>query len=558
MSEPRSSSVAPVATVVKRAGQTQPFDAAKISQSIYCASEELGRGDAFLARELTDGILHFLALDFPGQSPTTEQIRELVSKVIREFGHPELARTYSDCRRTAASIARNRSSALSAIKGKAFAEEVREELFAPIPASAASLGNVVLEHFGPARVFKRDLLAAQADGLLVLGTPASSLALSAATVPVRKNPLEQLAEIDAYGRLTGDALIFDSPDYFLAETDVPPWLQVLSQCARDGYCQAIINLNSSEPPAEAVELASGPLFAGSSLPQPVSTRAGIAQSITRNLANSPAGIRVIWHLAEPAFAEDRRSELVAICDWALATGRLTFAYDRPRRAVALGEGVDRVHPGTILGCGVNLHQLAQQMGAPRTAERFLSKLVSLARLVLSAGVQKRAVLRDYGPHWPILQQAFLLERSRLVLVPIGLGSAVRDLLGNADLASDPQALDLACKILARLRQCLTEDGKAHLLESCLDSPAGLTRWIAKKFSGAETHPLPFGRQDLDRSAWAKHLIAAGSLQRAAGGGTARLAIEPGHSLDARELADLLRFGWTKTDIICLEVVRSEI
>ena len=80
------------AWVYKRDGRLVPFDADKISQSLFAAGERLGRPDAFLARELTDGIVHFLAAEADGKIPRTAQLADLVAKVVRELGQPALAR----------------------------------------------------------------------------------------------------------------------------------------------------------------------------------------------------------------------------------------------------------------------------------------------------------------------------------------------------------------------------------------------------------------------------------------------------------------------------------
>src|ERR1700758_255363 len=84
------------AWVQKRDGRLEPFDADKISRSLFAASEALGRPDAFLARELTDGVLHFLSGEGEGHIPTTAGIAELVAKVVRELGQPALARAYAE------------------------------------------------------------------------------------------------------------------------------------------------------------------------------------------------------------------------------------------------------------------------------------------------------------------------------------------------------------------------------------------------------------------------------------------------------------------------------
>ena len=52
---------APPAWVYKRDGRLVPFDADKISRALFAASESLNRPDAFLAREMTDVVVHFLS-----------------------------------------------------------------------------------------------------------------------------------------------------------------------------------------------------------------------------------------------------------------------------------------------------------------------------------------------------------------------------------------------------------------------------------------------------------------------------------------------------------------
>src|SRR5262249_57925172 len=86
---------APPAWVHKRDGQLVPFDADKISRALFAAAESLGRPDAFLARELADGVVHFLTAESEGVTPTTEQISELVIKVVRELGQPALAEAFA-------------------------------------------------------------------------------------------------------------------------------------------------------------------------------------------------------------------------------------------------------------------------------------------------------------------------------------------------------------------------------------------------------------------------------------------------------------------------------
>ena len=82
-------------SVSKRDGRiVAAFEADKISQSLYAATQDIGQPSAFLARELTDGVLHFLAAEVDVDVPTTAQIAEIVAKVVRELGQPSLAQGF--------------------------------------------------------------------------------------------------------------------------------------------------------------------------------------------------------------------------------------------------------------------------------------------------------------------------------------------------------------------------------------------------------------------------------------------------------------------------------
>ena len=75
----------PPTWVRKRDGRTVPFEADRISRALFAAAESCGRADAFLARELADVVVHFLADEADGKVPGTEQVHEVVVKVLREL-----------------------------------------------------------------------------------------------------------------------------------------------------------------------------------------------------------------------------------------------------------------------------------------------------------------------------------------------------------------------------------------------------------------------------------------------------------------------------------------
>ena len=84
------------AFVRQRDGRLTPFDPDQISQALFAATTRLGQPNAFLARELADGVLHFLALEATEPTPSSTWVEELTVKIVRELRHPELAQALAE------------------------------------------------------------------------------------------------------------------------------------------------------------------------------------------------------------------------------------------------------------------------------------------------------------------------------------------------------------------------------------------------------------------------------------------------------------------------------
>src|SRR3954467_9659225 len=82
------------ACVRKRDGRLEPFDADKISRALFAAGDALGQPDAFLSRELTDGVLFFLGQEAEDETVASATVAEVVERVVREMGQPRLAAAY--------------------------------------------------------------------------------------------------------------------------------------------------------------------------------------------------------------------------------------------------------------------------------------------------------------------------------------------------------------------------------------------------------------------------------------------------------------------------------
>jgi hypothetical protein len=538
------------AWVYKRDGRQAPFEADKISRALFAASEALGRPDAFLARELTDGVVHFLAEESAGGVPTTNQIAETVFKVVRELGQPALAEAFAEH-----GLRRPRKLAPPEAASPPARPEVVLRFPADAPAEAAF--RECFRAYTLQAVFARDLVAAHHDGLLTLtGLEAPCELASCVVGPPVANPAEDgwVAAVEKARGFAGRFLVLDGPEHVLARTgrsgedDARRFARDLAAAIRLAGLRAVVNLNASDPPPWADDRAGGPLFADQRRPPPPETLAALADSLARELSR-PGPVRVDWHLSDRDFSADAgpRERLNRLTELAPAGGPVGFVFDRPRRPVPLAEGVDRGSPAVLLTVGLHLPRLAEQPGVGGDPPLFLKKLASLARLAMSAAAQKRDCLRrrerTLPPQGPAVSGGFLLDRARLVVAPVGLDAAVRSFTG-AGMSEGGAALEFGKQVVQALRDVLRQDGGRAHLETCVDGPfdfrldgapagddvgrvAGLTPWDAA---------APVKRQ----------LRAAGVLHGAAGRGTLALFVPADATAD--QAADWLRAAWRQPDV----------
>src|SRR5262249_4867922 len=136
---------------------------------------------------------------------------------------------------------------------------------------------------------------------------------------------------------------------------------------------AVVNLNCP-PPSWADDLAAGPLFGERRLAFPGAKTVALSDEFLAQLlrAGTTGLARIDWHLQERDFHVDR-GRLLSVARRSVESALLTFVFDRPRRPVALAEGLDRLHPAVLISIGLRLPALAQQPGARTAPEIYLHK-----------------------------------------------------------------------------------------------------------------------------------------------------------------------------------------
>ncbi|MBL8797518.1 MAG: hypothetical protein JNM56_26700 [Planctomycetia bacterium] len=536
-------------------GRLVPFDPDRISLDLFAATEALGQPDAFLARELTDSILHFLAAETEGGVTTTRQVAELGAKVLRELGHPRLAAAFARPAETPAAPVDLPSPASSFGPSLAEVERLLRAVEAPGPLAAA-LGRRCLTEFSLMQVFARDLAAVHRDGLLTLGHLESPRTLAVGVLPLSpgQHPTRRLAQrVREMSAVVGGYLAVDSPEFLLSEAAdsvqaVREFIRELHLGLAGAGLNVVVNLNCAVPPPEAAEPQGGPLFATTVRAIPTEQRWAVADRLLHEL---PAGgldrnLRLDWHLTADDLQPQRAERLRAAAQRWVEGAAITFVFDRARKPIALAEGVDRKHSATLLAVGVHLHQLAQQPGLRGDLPRYVQKLGSLARLAVAAAVQKREFLRRHSQGRPALTQGFVLDRARLVVVPIGLEAAVRTLTERG-LAGGGPGLEAASHLLAELRAALEREGRARYLEVCLDSAPAFA--MSADADGRPEHTAGVTAWDVQATP-RQQLKASAALPAAS---SAAILLDGLQPLSADEALHLLRAAWQQSDLTRLHL-----
>ncbi|HZU35570.1 MAG TPA: ATP cone domain-containing protein [Gemmataceae bacterium] len=544
-------SAAQPAWIYKRDGRLVPFDSDKISQALFAATESLGRPDPFMARELTDGVLHFLASEVDRTPFSTTQVAELVAKVVRELGQPGLAQAFVDFARHR--LPRDQRTERASRQAHRPAPSLPPKGLDPQSLAWQTSGSCWRE-FALREIFGRDLAAAHQQGLLVLGGLEAPLEPTGGVLSPTANG--RLMETILRARqLAGGMVAVDSPEYELAgrpPEDASEYARQLSLGLHAAGLRAVLNLNTDSPPVWAADLAEGPLFPARGPCREREELARLAVALWENIrtGDNHGRIRLDWHLSERDFSGSSTPLLTALVRQAVEGAPIAFTFDRSRRPIALAEGLDRSHPVVLMVVGVQLTQLAEQLGGQVSSGRFLEKIPSLARLALSAGVQKRDFLRRYRSDWP----TFLLGQARLVVVPIGLNAVVERLVGGGLATGGPPA-ELARTIVQSLAESLQRAGAAYRLDTAVDSALDGQLETATDDPPLR-QPSQVGLTCANGTLAARTQIkAAAILHAATNAGTAHVLFADDALPGTEELLRLLKYACQQTSMVRLRFQR---
>lgn len=83
-----------IETVRKRDGSVVPYDEQKIAEAIFRAARSAGQDNATIGRDLASVVTMYLERNRDRDEPTSEDIQQLVEKILFDLGHSLVARAY--------------------------------------------------------------------------------------------------------------------------------------------------------------------------------------------------------------------------------------------------------------------------------------------------------------------------------------------------------------------------------------------------------------------------------------------------------------------------------
>ena len=297
-------------------------------------SESLGRPSAFLIRELTDVVLHFLAKDPFDSIPTTAQMIVEIEKIIREVGQPDLARRFTELQAAPAREERDQNPITTAFQS-------------PIQFARDSMESYSLQN-----VFSRDVAAAIREGLLhVSGLDAPESLSSVVLETQRLADLPWWVALDDW-RASGSVLwVVDSPEWLCTPQMHPALTPHL--CERLLSLPTLaeraveLHLNIAEAPSWAPGRQNS-LFGAPEDEESSPERSNFLDGLLERWKSlqAPRVPRIAWHLHERSFREDtERRQLLELIRLALQGRPVRFIFDRQNQPILLSEGLDRRCPG---------------------------------------------------------------------------------------------------------------------------------------------------------------------------------------------------------------------
>lgn len=416
-------------------GSLVPFDPDTTQKWIFAALARCGHPDAFLCRELTDSVHHFLADRVDPGTVGHARLEEVVIQILRELGHARLA--------AAIQIAG---------PGEVRAGVDRAALLAMGDAAARRIAVGNLRRFAADRVFSPQVMALVDEGLLHLSALRQPHQVAARVRhPLAPTPTFAAPWSDELGTCL-DGL--DSPEHALALAGdsagtVGEYLTRLAAAAAAAGRWVSLHVNAAPAPPWA-ETDFRPLFPPP--PRWATHVEDLREQLVAGGAAVPPEAPLRWTLhLQGAMLPSWGRHLAALLR---QRGTLDLVWDRPRQPVRLDMGLTRRRWAKLQTIDLDLDRL-WQCGGPWELDPWIGRLLLLLRMAVTAGVQHREFLRRLAPPQP----DFVLEHASVQLRLRGLAAVARHFFpSKSGLAA---VLKFVAHLMERLEPLLRREAALH-------------------------------------------------------------------------------------------------
>jgi hypothetical protein len=410
----------------------------------------LGRNDPFLASELTDSVMHFVEQDFAGRMIGPQDLVATVTKVISELGHPQLAiaieNDWTDTSRADTSI------------------DVATHGAAISPDDCIQMARKQLRDYSLTHVYPSSIVAAQELGLIELQDLDLPFVLIGGIVDLNRHAWQSehgLVSAIAlarhrFGRFVELKLSDESP-----QTRSPADLCATLAASLDlAQLRAMIHV-----PRRATSPGEGATLFAEVDPEGAEPTRNKGQLFQDEIpAVSPNSERLGWVRAIVQAASRRMLPVVAVsaADFEDVTfielmhvlvvnavpAIVTFARGESAGWQVTGR---RNHcPAELASVRANLPAILAHFEECDDADTNLERLGGLVRLAFAAGRAKQTFLRRHGHSSQ--REAFLLERSAVVVTPIGIAEFTRTIAREQRTPAEVES-KVVQQLNAAARQC---------------------------------------------------------------------------------------------------------
>lgn len=432
-----------------------PFDPGRISNALYEALLIEGIDDPFIARELTESILHFLSLENSDGTIDKNRLADLIESVLRELGNARVARQLR-LRRFPSD--KNKSSKAKFLQINVHASALPQSFVAEAKKQYALL-----------TVFSADVVSAVKAGYLLINQMESFDRLHSQVLGHTAAPTigQSVQHINHVSGLTFFNLL-DHAKCFRNREEFNPYVETLLACTQLLETQLVTYFptsgHSDEFNAKEEDLFSD---AGKTDCNWTGERDGY-DLLRHLLRNARSNQKVCLQLEPNASIKDLNLDDIGNLRPSFLGLQWRYGGDNRKKNRWFYPGLSANSRHCLGKVTLDLKKLFCDEQPMADLERYRVRVRSLAKLAVSAMIQKRRFLyklaESDSEKYPF-QKNFLLPRASIIVECQGLEEIIAQLQTTTAVRSGDATVQ-AKRILQTLKESLDEEAQRCQITLC--------------------------------------------------------------------------------------------